>query len=233
MKTLLKSAILALFIFPFNACGDESEKTAQWTNLLEGSDINENWRLVSNPKDSQQKLIGKRWSLSDGILELKRKEIAKGPGGSIETHKKYFNFELQFEFKIAFNSNSGIKYRQLNALGFEYQIIDDENYRHNAATLRTGELYSIKKEESPRILKKHTEWNTGKIIANGNHLEHWLNGQKVLDLEVGSEEWKKLYNKSKYYRAGVKNFGSHVGFIHIQDHSDTGITFRKMIIRKL
>ena len=236
-KTTLKSLLLTPFLFALNACGEEAKPAAepevQWTNLLEGSDINAIWQTASNRNGKRGKEIGKRWSLTDGVLELKRREGNEGRGGSIETLKQYFDFELQFEFKVAYDSNSGIKYRQLHATGFEYQITDDFNYRDNGVSHRTAELYEIQEEETPRLVKKHDEWNTGKIIAKGNHLEHWLNGQKVFDLEIGSEDWKKRYEDSKYFRSGITDFGTHTGFIYLQDHGDTGITYRKMIIREL
>ncbi len=236
--TKLIYLLLTPILLSFNTCSEEtsadlSSTEIQWKNLLEGTDITKNWQPASNSKGNRTKSIGERWSLTNGVLELKRKEVAEGSGGSIETTTAYYDFELQFEFKIEFDSNSGIKYRQLHATGFEYQIIDDANYHDNKVSHRTAELYEIQEEETPRIVKKHGDWNTGKIIAKGNSLEHWLNDQKVFKLEIGSEDWKARYDKSKYHKAGISDYGSHTGFIHIQDHSDTGITFRKMLIRKL
>ena len=236
--TTLINFFLIPILFSINACSEETSATGpteevQWTNLLEGSDLSKNWKPATNLQGKASKTIGKRWSLTNGVLELKRKEAAEGHGGSIETTTAYYNFELQFEFKIEFDSNSGIKYRQFQTTGFEYQIIDDANYRDNKVSHRTGELYDIQEEEAPRIVHKYGEWNTGKIIAKDNTLQHWLNGQKVFELEIGSEDWKARYDKSKYHKAGITDFGSHTGFIHIQDHSDTGVTFRKMLIREL
>lgn len=238
MKHLsLRNILLSTALFTFSACGEEVKKEStteeKWVNLLSGESVNDHWQPASNRAGNRKTDVGERWTLKDGILQLKRKEEMEGRGGSIETKEAYFNFELQFEFKVDFNSNGGIKYRQKHSTGFEYQITDDFNYKDNGVSHRTAELYEIQEEETPRIVKKHGEWNTGKIIAKGNHLEHWLNGKKVFDLEIGSEDWKKRFEDSKYFKQEIKDFGTHTGSIHLQDHSDTGITFRKLRIKEL
>ncbi|MGJ8671986.1 3-keto-disaccharide hydrolase [Rubritalea sp.] len=235
MKHILESlAILAVssaLTIAGETKSDTSEKSAKWTNLLVGDDINQLWQPTSNRAGKRTKEIGARWSLKDGVMTLKKD--GEGRGGSIETKETFFDFELKFEFNIHENCNSGIKYRQANSTGFEYQIIDDVNYRDNSVSHRTAELYELKEEESPRKLNPAGEWNSGRIVAKGNTLEHWLNGQKVLTIEIGSEDWKKRFEDSKYFKSEILDFGTHTGGIHIQDHSDTEITFKNMMIRKL
>lgn len=74
------------------------------------------------------------------------------------------------------------------------------------------------------------EWNSGRIVAKGNHLEHWLNGEKILDIEYDSEEWNKAFAASKY--AKHEGFGSWTGNIHLQDHNDK-VWYRNVRIREL
>lgn len=227
MKPILKTALLLPFCLLL-ACAEEKE---EWVNLLSGETVNTHWKGATNRKGSPSKEVGTRWELKDGVLSLDRKR--EGRGGSIETKEAYFDFELKFEFCIQKNCNSGIKYRLKNSTGFEYQIIDDKNYRDNKVTHRTAEIYELQEEEAPRVLNPAGEWNTGKIIAKGDIIQHWLNGEKVLEIEVGSEDWDARFKKSKYFKSEILDFGTHTGPIHIQDHSDTDVTFRKMLIRTL
>ncbi len=208
---------------------NDSQKS-DWVNLLEGDSL-EQWRSTRKAKDGSYRALGQRWQLEHGVLSLDRSR--EGRGGHIETKKNYFHFELKFEFNIKHNCNSGIKYRCKNSLGFEYQITDDENYRDNKVSHRTGELYELAAEEAPRLVKAAGEWNSGRIIAKGNTIEHWLNGHKVFTIEYGSDDWNERFQKSKYFKNGTLDFGTHQGPIHLQDHSDTDVEFRNMFIREL
>ncbi|MFC5050282.1 DUF1080 domain-containing protein [Rubritalea spongiae] len=228
MKSIIQSITLLAVSSTLSFAG---EKSNEWINLLKTDDINTLWQPAANSKGKRAKEIGARWSLKDGVMTLK--QDGEGRGGSIETKQTFSDFELKFEFNIHENCNSGIKYRQANSTGFEYQIIDDVNYRDNSVSHRTAELYEIKEEETPRKLNPAGEWNTGRIVAKGNTLEHWLNGQKVLTIEIGSEDWKKRFEDSKYFKNKILDFGTHTGGIYIQDHSDTEISFKNMAIRKL
>lgn len=236
---LLLSISLALLISACQNSKAQAIEDSKWENLLEGDSLNEKWRSPNKDKEGNYSPVGRAWSLEDGKLRLdfsKKGTLKDGKklrGGHIETKKDYFNFELKFEFNIKYNNNSGIKYRVKNATGFEYQIIDDANYRDNSVSHRTGELYELVEEETPRIVKSAGDWNTGRIIANGNTIEHWLNGQKVFTLEYGSEDWKARFEDSKYFKKEILDFGTHLGPIHIQDHSDTDIEFKNMFIREL
>jgi len=207
-----------------------TEPEVVWTDLL-ADPVESVWQAAPNRKGSRRAELGTRWELKDGELSLDRSR--EGRGGSIETIEVFDNFEAKFTFKIGENCNSGIKYRHLNATGLEYQIIDDARYKDNSESHRTGEMYEMQEEENPRILKPAGEWNTGRIIAQGNHIEHWLNGQKVLDIEFGSDDWKARYEETKYFRLNIMDFGTHSSGIYIQDHSDTDVAFKSFLIRKL
>jgi len=228
MKSLKLSLILFSFLL-FPSCGEEKVETkpeVKWDNLLDCPDVNELWQSAS------RKEVGTRWVLEDGVLSLDNKR--EGRGGSIETKKTYDNFELKFEFNIQENCNSGVKYRLKNSTGLEYQIIDDNNYRDNKiASHRTAGMYEIVGPPTDRKWNPAGEWNTARIVANGNTLEHWLNGVKVISIEFNSEEWQESFKKSKYFKKGIMDFATHKGPIHLQDHSDTIIEFKNMFIREL
>lgn len=208
----------------------ETKPEAQWENLLAGTDVNALW-CKAHSQDSPQP-VGTRWELTEGVLSLDN--TREGKGGSIETKKTYDNFELKFEFNIQKNCNGGVKYRLKNSTGLEFQIIDDLDYKDNKTpSHRTAGLYEIKGVPETRKLNPAGEWNTARIIANGNTLEHWLNEEKVLTIEFNSAEWKENFEKSKYFKQGLLDFATHKGPIHLQDHSDTIISFRNMLIKEL
>lgn len=151
--------------------------------------------------------------------------------GSINTVAQYKDFELSFEWKISHAGNSGIKYRAHDSLGLEYQILDDENHRDGKLpSHRAASLYDLFAAPDDKPIKPVGEWNSGRIVAKGNHIEHWLNGKKILEVEYGSAAWNAAFAASKY--AKHEGFGSWTGSIHLQDHNDK-VWYRNVHIREL
>ena len=209
-----------------------AQEKEQWENLLKDGSL-ELWEPALSK--SSKKEIGDRWSLKDGIIHLDQ-DTKKGRGGHIWTKKSYLNFELKFEFKIAHNSNSGIKYR-LNdykgkAIGCEYQIIDDINYHRDnkKPTHRTACLYDLVSIPADRKLNPAGEWNTGRIIVSNNQFEHYLNGEKVMSIHFGSADWQKRFAKSKY--KAYSDFAKGASPIMLTDHDDT-VSYRNLLIREI
>lgn len=201
----------------------ETEKVEHsWTNLL-ADDGMSLWK--SYKKDG-----AKGWGLEDGVLYFK--SDPKVRNSHLLTKKSYMHFELKFEFKTASHTNSGIKYRTKGLLGLEYQIIDDSDEKYNKKPIhRTAAIYGLVESSEDRVLHPVGQWNTGRILADGNTVEHWLNGEKVTSIEYGSEEWAKRLARSKY--KGDAQFGSTAGSILLQDHNDTEISFRNLLIREI
>ncbi len=163
------------------------------------------------------KTPGSAWEVVEGVLHL------NGRGGDIRTEREYKNFILDFAWTIAKGGNSGIKYRfkQFDGkgwLGCEYQVLDDYNTGEGKAAKRSAStLYDILPTNERKHLNPHTELNRGRIVVNGDRLEHWLNGEKVVEVTVGSDRWKEALAKSKF--SGTEDFGSNpTGFIMVQDH---------------
>ena len=198
-----------------------------------------------------------RWSVQDGKLFLDRSDRTRGlPEGDLVTAKQYTNFVLDFSWIATRGANSGIKYRlsdfgaagaRINYsdtfgwLGCEYQIVDDANNdegTNDGGKRAAGALYSVfAPDKAKKKLNPNGELNTGRIVVLGNHVEHWLNGEKVLQYEVGSDVWKAAMSKSKYSgenaRAQAVGFGENpTGFIMVQDHQNT-ITFPHLVIREI
>lgn len=184
------------------------------------------------------------WVMHDGILTIKESGGEESENaGDIVTRKKYSDFILRVDFKITPGANSGIKYfvdTELNksggsAIGLEYQILDDERHpdakKGNHEGSRTlASLYDLIKAEN-KYPNPIGEWNHARIISDGQHVEHWLNGRKVLEYERGSENYKKLVSESKYHV--WDNFGQwSEGNILLQDHGNR-VSFRNIKIKVL
>jgi hypothetical protein len=186
----------------------------------------------------------KGWTISNGIFNVEKSAGSEADnGGDIVTEKLYGSFELKFDFKLTEGANSGVKYfvtesegNKGSAIGLEYQILDDE--RHPDARLgeggdRTlGSLYDlIASKKIPGSQKKIGEWNQGMIrVYPNNHVEHWLNGYKILEFQRGAQEYLNLVAKSKYKI--WKNFGmADKGHLLLQDHGDA-VSFRSIKIKE-
>jgi hypothetical protein len=209
--------LLLAFVCAHNAFASqltEEEQKAGWKLLFDGTTTT-GWRSLGKTTFPE-----KGWDIVDGCIH----HIPKGGGGDITYNEAFENFELSFDWKASPGANSGVKYRVVdkpgNAFGPEYQVIDDEKHGDAKNPKRTaGALYDIFVPAKEKVLKPAGEFNTSKIVVNGNKLEHWLNGVKVVDAEVGSETWTKAIAESKFAKSPT--FGSNPkGHIALQDHGD-------------
>ena len=197
-----------------------------------------------------------KWTNKEGKLTLEFSERTKDfQGGDIVTAKQYTNFVLDFSWNAARRCNSGIKYRVKDFgatgathargwLGCEYQILDDFNRGEGASDdgrFASASLYFVfAPDKDAKKLNPHGEKNTGRIIVLDNRIEHWLNGKKVLQCEVGNEAWKQAIVDSKFAKAegegyAERSFGfgeNRTGFLLLQDHGGS-ITFEKIVIREI
>ena len=171
------------------------------------------------------------WSVVDGILHL------QGRGGDIVTERQFENFVLDFEWTIAKGGNSGIKYRYQKFdgkgwLGLEYQVLDDFASREGTnPKVATASLYDVLPTNAQKSLHPHDQVNKGRIVVNGNRIEHYLNGKKVLSTVVGSEEWKAGIASGKF--KDIEGFGENrFGHIMVQDHGSE-VWFYKITIREI
>lgn len=187
----------------------------------------------------------KGWRLKDGILQVMASNGDESTnGGDIVTQKEFAAFDLSFDFKLTDGANSGIKYfvtlneqSKGSAIGLEYQLLDDDLHpdaklgRDGNRTL--GSLYDlIKAKKIKRFFRKPGNWNTGRVIVYpNNHVEHYLNGVKVLEYERGSQAFRDLVAQSKYKI--WPDFGeAQKGHILIQDHGNE-VSFRSIKIKEL
>jgi hypothetical protein len=160
-----------------------------------------------------------------------------GPGGDIITTDQFGNFELSLEWKVQAKGNSGVFYRvteegdETYFTGPEMQVLDDAGHPDGKSRLTSaGAAYGL--YPSPGgVVKPAGQWNEARVLANGAHVEHWLNGTKVVDYELWSPDWEKRVKESKF-AAWPKYGRASSGHIALQDHGDT-VAYRNIKIRVL
>ena len=172
---------------------------------------------------------GSGWVVEDNCIVRKEK------AGDLYSEESYQDFEFSFEWKIDAGCNSGVKYRVADysgtVLGPEYQILDDAKWKYAPDHLgATASIYAIKGADAGKTLLPPGKFNKSRIIAKGNKIEHWLNGEKVTEITIGSDNWKKRHAASKFKKRS--DFGTKKGRIMLQDHG--GKTwYRNLMIQEL
>jgi hypothetical protein len=230
---------------------------ASWPNRLTPEQRRDGWRLLFDGKTfngwrglGYDSVPTAHWKIENGtIRKLADGQVPRLPdgqpaaGGDLMTRDTFRDFELAWEWKISRAGNSGVKYNVSEeismanapnhaALGFEYQMLDDSLHEDNKVpSHRAGALYDLIPPNANKVLKPVGEWNSSKIVFRGNHGEHWLNGKKVVEFELGTPVMDSLLKASKY--RDIKGFADkRAGHIVLQDHVDE-VFFRSIKIRRL
>lgn len=249
MKKVSKNVkiFFSVFVFLtfFISCSQNSKKAEvpAGPNTLTKAEIADGWQLLFDGKSFDgwrgigiEGVPKGHWEIDNGaIRKIASGDVPTRPdgqplkGGDLMTKKTYKDFELKFEWKISPAGNSGVKYNVIeevsikngwtSALGYEYQVLDDEKHSDNLnPTHRAGSLYDLI-EATGKTLKPVGEYNTARIVFVGNHLEHWLNGKKVVETDTDTPEFQKLFQKSKYHNH--PDFTVHKdAHIVLQDHGN-------------
>ena len=200
------------------------EKAAGWKLLFDGTTTN-GWRGFKKSD------VPAGWVAQGG--ELRR----VAPGGDLITKEQFQNFELAFDWKIGYGGNSGVMYHvtedagETYETGPEYQLLDDPHYPDGKSLLTSAGsdfgIYPV----TERMAKPANVWNTSRIVVNGAHVEHWLNGVKAVEYELWSPDWKQRVANSKFH--AWPNYGlAKQGYIALQDH-EFPVAFRNIKIRVL
>lgn len=216
----------------------EIEKTAGWQRLFDGESL-------SGLRNYNQQTLGKRWIVDEGALHLLgRQEHEQGwqsaeGGDLVLTPEPLENYELYLEWKIQKNGNSGIIYnvKETPELEFpflsgpEYQILDNMGHPDGRIEKhRAGDNYDLI-ETAFVTVNSPGLWNRTRLVVNKGHVEHWLNGYKVVDVEMFTPKWQALINESKFkdWADFAKSPGGH---IVLQDHGDK-VWYRNIKIKPL
>jgi len=209
----------------------EQEKLNGWKLLFDGQSLN-GWKNFNAPGISG-------WAVEDGCL------AASGTGGDLTgyiiTEEQYDNFELAFDWKIAAEGNSGVIYHVIESEKFKtpyltgpvYQLLDDVGFPQKVEDWQmTGADYAMHVAD-PAVKKLNPlgEWNSARIVFDNGHVEHWLNGSKIVEFEAWTSDWFHLKNSGKW--ASAPEYGlSGTGYIALQDHGSK-VWFRNMRIKEL
>ncbi len=221
-----------------------AERAVGWRLLFDGRTF-DGWRGLG-----YDSVPTAHWKIENGaIRKVPSGEIPRmadgqpARGGDLMTKEAFADFELSWEWKIGRAGNSGVKYNvseELSmaaapnhaALGFEYQLLDDDLHEDNKVpSHRAGALYDLIAPNASKTLKPVGEWNVSRLVFRGNHGEHWLNGSKIVEFDLGTPRMDSLLAKSKY--RDIKNFAQRrAGHVVLQDHGDE-VYFRSIKIRHL
>ncbi len=237
MKTLIAVAALIVLTTACHAQSQPPPPPPPSTNSLTDAERAAGWRLLFDGKTmAGWRNYGKR-TISDGWVVQDAALTRTGAGGDIITNDEFGNFELTIDWKIEPGGNSGIFYRaseEQDAIYWnapEMQVLDDAKHPDGQNPLQSaGAAYDL--YPAPRgHVHPGGEWNTARLIVNGNHVEQWLNGFKMVEFELGSRDWdsKVAGSKFKPHPKFGKNAQGHIG---LQDHGNL-VSYRNIKIRVL
>ena len=211
-----------------------AQQAGPWKSLFDGKSLDA-WRIFKSEKPIRQceaDVLKNCWLIKDGVL------WKDGNANDLASKEQFGDFELELEWNIGRAGNSGLFYRGTedhNAIYWsapEYQLLDNVNAADNKTDHHLAgsvyDLYDVPKDAA----KPAGEWNQTRIVAKGNHVEHWLNGKKVAQYDVGSPDWDAKYAASKFTK--YPNFGrAPRGYLGIQGNHPGELSLRNIRIREL
>lgn len=218
----------------------QDEPVSASLNMLTAEEEAEGWQLLFDGTNMDHwrgykaESVPEGWVIDDGAIHYP----GESPAGDIITRAQYDNFELSLEWKIAKAGNSGIFFRVTEdhdnpwQTGPEVQVLDDAGHpdAQNGGDRVAGANYDMH-APSMNVVKPAGEWNAVRLVVTGPHVEHWLNGEKIVEYELWTEAWEEQVANSKWNEH--PDYGRReMGHIGLQDHSDP-VWFRNIKIKPL
>lgn len=214
-------------------------------NTLTPEERKEGWRLLFDGKTTQgwrgfkrADFPSEKWAVQDGCLKTATVAGDSQGVGDIVTLDTFSDFDLRFEWRVSPGGNGGVKYfvteERPGPIAHEYQVLDDAGHPDAkvAPHHRTAAFYDVLAPDPARTkLRPAGQFNESRVLVRGSHVEHWLNGEKVLEYELGSPALAQAIARSKF--KDVSGFGTRIkGRILLQDHGDE-VCYRNLRIRDL
>lgn len=249
MKNYFKTGLL-LVVTTFVSCNQSSTKTTtendsvnvndnianegnkKWVSLFDGKSL-AGWHGFNKTGEV------KNWKIEDSALVCLG-AAKDASGGDIVSDNEYENFELSWEWKITTGGNSGVMYHVVESAqykapyetGPEYQVIDDIGFPEKLEESQKGAAdYGMYAPNEKKKLNPVGEWNTSRIVFDHGKVEHWINGEKVIEFIAWSDEWTKKKNEGKW--KDYPGYGNaKKGKIALQDHGNK-VYYRKIMVREL
>ncbi len=200
-----------------------ADRRAGWKPLFDGKTLN-GWRGFSSETP------GTGWVAENGEL------ISRSPTGDLLTNAEFGDFELRLDWKLGKGANSGIIYRvdtqasTTYETGPEYQLLDNRHSTENDGLHSAGAIYDVL-APARDVTRPTGEWNEARIIVKGWNIQHWMNGEKILEVDLSSPAGQAMISRSKF--RGMGRFASQLrGRIALQDHGDP-VSFRRIVVREL
>lgn len=219
--------LCSIFLTALSLSTTLADEERDFISLFDGKTLN-GWRAY------QQDEIPGNWTVENGAIR------GSGKGVDLVTELQFGDFELKFEWKISPGGNSGVIYRVTEDqkksyhTGPEYQILDEslaaDDEPKVPPTVSAGALYGLY-GATEKPIQSAGEFHTGRIVARGNHIEHWLNGAKIVDCEMESDDWKKKVAASKFH-AWPRFAKNQQGHIVLQSHGSP-VWFKNLRVKKL
>ncbi|HUR21939.1 MAG TPA: DUF1080 domain-containing protein [Vicinamibacterales bacterium] len=216
--------LVALAIAALLATGVHARQQSEWVSLFDGKTI-AHWRGF------KEKGVPAGWKVVDRAIT----RVAEGV--DLVSLEQYADFEFEFEWKVPPGGNSGVMFHVTEALeqtyhsGPEFQILDNARHEDGKNPLTTAASSHSIAAPNHDMTKPVGEWNQSKLLVKGPHVEHWLNGMKVVEYELWSPEWKAKVKASKFNQ--WPEYGMQkTGHLVLQNHGDH-VQFRNLRVRRL
>ena len=215
------------------------DQAVEWVSLFDGETL-DGWKRYNADE------IGPLWTVEDGAIKCDGKGHGEGSpefGGSLTSLQTFGNFELELEWRISEGGNSGILYHVVEKLeyshayvtGPEFQVCDDPEDKSDISRLNklAGSSYDMYAAPPTKKLNPIMEWNSAKIVYKDGMVEHWLNGEKVVEFDESSEDYKLKFDQSKWSSEEYPYWNTFKeGSIGLQDHG-AAVWYRNIRIRSL